>query len=187
MFTKCNLCLNAAKVIISMFCLCLFPVKWTITQRSTVAPPSTLPTTKRSLFELINFPYFQRGTMKSPYLIPREARPKASRSGVYNFVPQRAQAGWNLVWSLRSCIFIYLFIYLSVRLVCAGNDVTRPRAGGLRCEAQKNSDLRDWGRGFESCKVFFFFPPFSFLFFLVSNPEPFLEPFLFSVYLFGLK
>ena len=26
-------------------------------------------------------------------LIPREARPKASRSGVYNFVPQRAQAG----------------------------------------------------------------------------------------------
>ena len=45
-------------------------------------------------------------------LIPREARPKASRSGVYNFVPQRAQAGWNLVWSLRSCIFISLFIYL---------------------------------------------------------------------------
>ena len=27
------------------------------------------------------------------YFIPREARPKASRSGVYNFVPQRAQAG----------------------------------------------------------------------------------------------
>ena len=27
------------------------------------------------------------------YIIPREARPKASRSGVYNFVPQRAQAG----------------------------------------------------------------------------------------------
>ena len=27
------------------------------------------------------------------FLIPREARPKASRSGVYNFVPQRAQAG----------------------------------------------------------------------------------------------
>ena len=26
-------------------------------------------------------------------LIPREARPKASHSGVYNFVPQRAQAG----------------------------------------------------------------------------------------------
>ena len=26
-------------------------------------------------------------------VIPREARPKASRSGVYNFVPQRAQAG----------------------------------------------------------------------------------------------
>ena len=26
---------------------------------------------------------------------------------------------------------VYLFIYLSVRLVCAGNDVTRPRAGGL--------------------------------------------------------
>ena len=26
-------------------------------------------------------------------IIPREARPKASRSGVYNFVPQRAQAG----------------------------------------------------------------------------------------------
>ena len=25
--------------------------------------------------------------------IPREARPKASRSGVYNFVPERAQAG----------------------------------------------------------------------------------------------
>ena len=28
----------------------------------------------------------------SPF-IPREARPKASRSGIYNFVPQRAQAG----------------------------------------------------------------------------------------------
>ena len=28
-------------------------------------------------------------------------------------------------------MYIYLFIYLSVRLVCAGNDVTRPRAGGL--------------------------------------------------------
>ena len=27
--------------------------------------------------------------------------------------------------------FLSLFIYLSVRLVCAGNDVTRPRAGGL--------------------------------------------------------
>ena len=26
-------------------------------------------------------------------IIPREARPKASLSGVYNFVPQRAQAG----------------------------------------------------------------------------------------------
>ena len=26
-------------------------------------------------------------------IIPREARPKASRSGLYNFVPQRAQAG----------------------------------------------------------------------------------------------
>ena len=25
--------------------------------------------------------------------VPREARPKASRSGVYNFVPQMAQAG----------------------------------------------------------------------------------------------
>ena len=29
----------------------------------------------------------------SVIFIPREARPKASRSGVYNFVPQRAQAG----------------------------------------------------------------------------------------------
>ena len=28
-----------------------------------------------------------------PLIIPREARPKASRSGVYNFVPQMAQAG----------------------------------------------------------------------------------------------
>ena len=28
-------------------------------------------------------------------------------------------------------LFIYLFIYLSVRLVFAGNDVTRPFAGGL--------------------------------------------------------
>ncbi len=26
-------------------------------------------------------------------IFPREARPKAERSGVYNFVPQRAQAG----------------------------------------------------------------------------------------------
>ena len=31
--------------------------------------------------------------MKFVPVIPREARPKASRSGVYNFVPQRAQAG----------------------------------------------------------------------------------------------
>ena len=44
------------------------------------------------------------------------------------------------------------------------------------------------GRGFESCKVFFFFLLFLFFFFFfVSNPEPFLEPFLFSVFLFGLK
>ena len=28
-------------------------------------------------------------------------------------------------------LFLYFFIYLSVRLVYAGNDVTRPRAGGL--------------------------------------------------------
>ena len=47
-------------------------------------------------------------------IFPREARPKASRSGVYNFVPQRAQAGRNLVWSLRSCIFISLFLYLFI-------------------------------------------------------------------------
>ena len=43
------------------------------------------------------------------------------------------------------------------------------------------------GRGFKSCKVFFFFSSFFFSFFFVSNPEPFLEPFLFSVFLFGLK
>ena len=94
-------------------------------------------------------------------IIPREARPKASRSGVYNFVPQRAQAGWNLVWSFGH---IYLFIYLSVRLVYAGNDVTRPCARGLMVWGA--GKLRSEGRGFESCKVFFFFPPFSFLFFL---------------------
>ena len=108
--------------------------------------------------------------------IPREARPKASRSGVYNFVPQRAQAGWNLVWSLRS--------YISVRLVYAGNDVTRPCAGGLMVWGAEK--LRSEGRGFESCKVFFF-SSFFFSFFFVSNPEHFLEPFLFFVFLFGLK
>ena len=33
------------------------------------------------------------GPLVGVWVIPREARPKASRSGVYNFVPQRAQAG----------------------------------------------------------------------------------------------
>ena len=33
------------------------------------------------------------GSIIDFHVIPREARPKASRSGVYNFVPQRAQAG----------------------------------------------------------------------------------------------
>ena len=39
--------------------------------------------------------YVQTETLSSSKgrLIPREARPKASHSGVYNFVPQRAQAG----------------------------------------------------------------------------------------------
>ena len=84
------------------------------------------------------------------------------------------------MWSLRSCIFIYL----SVRLVCAGNDVTRPRAGGLIAEKLRSSGLR---AGVRIRQGVFFFLLFLFFFFFVSNPEPFLEPFLFSVFLFGLK
>ena len=83
----------------------------------------------------------------------------------------------------------YLFIYLSVRLVYAGNDVTRPCARGLMvrgAEKLRSSGLRAGGSNPTRC---FFFPPFSFLFFFffVSNPEPFLEPFLVSFFLFGLK
>ena len=61
-------------------------------------------------------------------IFPREARPKASRNGVYNFVPQ------GLRRDEISCgVYghIYLFLYLSVRLVYAGNDVTGPCARGL--------------------------------------------------------
>ena len=84
--------------------------------------------------------------------------------------------------------FTVIFIYLSVRLVYAGNDVTRPCARGLMvwgAEKLRSSGLRAGGSNPARC---FFFPPFSFLFFFfVSNPEPFLEPFLVSFFLFGLK
>ena len=42
------------------------------------------------------------------------------------------------------------------------------------------------GGGSNPARCFFFFLLFLFFFF-VSNPEPFLEPFLFSVVLLGLK
>ena len=93
------------------------------------------------------------------------------------------------MWSLRSCIFLSLFIYLSVRLVCAGNDVTRPCAGGLMvvgAEKLRSSGLRAVGSNPVRCFFFLLCLFFSFFFFF-SNPEPFLEPFLFSVFLFGLK
>ena len=60
------MCLNAAKVIISMFAFVFFS-KMNDYLAIYVAAPPTVPTTKRSLFELINFPFFQRGTMKIPY------------------------------------------------------------------------------------------------------------------------
>ena len=59
-------------------------------------------------------------------------------------------------------MYIYFFIYLSVRLVYAGNDVTRPCARGLMVEAQKNSDLRAGGSNPARC---FFFSSFLFSFF----------------------
>ena len=62
-------------------------------------------------------------------------------------------------------MYIYFFIYLSVRLVCAGNDVTRPRAGG-RAEKLRSSGLRAGGSNPARC---FFFPPFSFLFFCFES------------------
>ena len=77
------------------------------------------------------------------------------------------------MWSLRS--------YISVRLVYAGNDVTRPRAGGLMvsgAEKLRSSGLRAGIRILQG----FFFPSFFFSFFFVSNPEPFLEPFLFPFF-----
>ena len=108
-------------------------------------------------------------------VIPREARPKASRSGVYNFVPQRAQAGWNLVWSLRS--------YISVRLVYAGNDVTRPCAGGLMvwgAEKLRSSGLRAGGSNPARC---FFFSSFFFSFFFCFESWAF--PWAFPCFLFS--
>ena len=63
-------------------------------------------------------------------------------------------------------MYISLFISLSVRLVYAGNDVTRPCARGLMVEAQENSDLRAGGSNPARC---FFFPPFSFLFFCFES------------------
>ena len=86
----------------------------------------------------------------------------SSRSGVYNFVPQRAQAGWNLVWSLWSCIFISLFI-CEVG-VCRKWRHTAARSWPNGVRRRKTQIFGSEGRGFESCKVFFF-PPFSFLFF----------------------
>ena len=122
------------------------------------------------------------------YIIPREARPKASRSGVYNFVPQRAQAGWNLVWSLRSYLFIYFFIYF---FICEVGVRRKWRHTAVRSwpNGVRRRKTQIWGPGVRILQgVFFFFFPFSFLFFFfVSNPEPFLEPFLFFVFLFGLK
>ena len=63
-------------------------------------------------------------------------------------------------------MYIYLFIYLSVRLVYAGNDVTRPRAGGLMAsgaEKLRSSGLRAGGSNPARC--FFFFLLFLFFFF----------------------
>ena len=66
------------------------------------------------------------------------------------------------MWSLRS----YIFIYLSVRLVYAENDVTRPCAGGLMvrgAEKLRSSGLRAGGSNPIRCFFSSFF--FSFFFF----------------------
>ena len=66
------------------------------TDRATSALLEALKT-RESLWNTKCESYKNRNTKKKHYdeivVIPREARPKASRSGVYNFVPQRAQAG----------------------------------------------------------------------------------------------
>ena len=110
----------------------------------------------------------------SQSLIPREARPKASRSGVYNFVPQRAQAGWNLVWSLRS----YLFICEVGVCRKWRHKAVRWWPNGMR--RRKTQIFGTEGRGFESCKVFFFFLLFlffSFFFCFESWAFPWAFPF----------
>ena len=77
---------------------------------------------------------------------------------------------------------VYGHVYLSVRLVYAGNDVTRPRDGGLTV----------WGAeklissGLRSCKVFFF-PPFSFLFFFLFESWAFPWAFPFFRFSFWIK
>ena len=51
-------------------------------------------------------------TVSTKIIIPREARPKASRSGVYNSVPKSSRECNSRV--AVTVIFIYLFIYLFV-------------------------------------------------------------------------
>ncbi len=78
-------------------------------------------------------------------------------------------------------IYIYLFIYVFVSLVCGGNDVTRPPRWWPNGKASDlKSDLRAEDGGSNPARGFFF----SIIFFLVGwNPEPF----IFIVFLFGLK
>ena len=95
----------------------------------------------------------------SKFLIPREARPKASRSEFYNFVPQRPQAGWNLVWSLRSYLFIYLFICEVGVCRKWRHTAVRWRPNGVR---RRKSGLRAGVRILQGV----FFSSFFFFFFL---------------------
>ena len=84
-------------------------------------------------------------------------------------------------------LFIYWFIYLFICEVgvCRKWRHTAVRSWPNGVRRIKNSDLRAGGSNPARC---FFFSSFFFsFFFFVSNPEPFLEPFLFFVFLFGLK
>ena len=73
-----------------------------------------------------------------------------------------------------------------MRLVCAGNDVTAARSWPNGVRRRKTQIFGTEGGGSNPARSFFFLL-FLFFFCFVSNPEPFLEPFLFSVFLFGLK
>ena len=80
---------------------------------------------------------------------------------------------------------VYIFIYF---FICEVGVCRKWRHTAVRSwpNGVRRRKTQIWGPGVRILQGVFFFLLFLFFFF-VSNPEPFLEPFLFFVFLFGLK